>query len=119
MLDEREKPPLGDGGLSRTSSAGCFDILESNTTRPNTQIKFQDPATAGFDPEIAIILVNSGWRAAAALLMHAVACAEAGDLLSAERNRQRARGLFIEANDTFKQLQEAARLAGIMTEAAQ
>jgi len=43
MLDEREKPPLRDGGLSEMSSAGCLiDNSETKSPRPNTQIKFQD-----------------------------------------------------------------------------
>jgi hypothetical protein len=56
-------------------------------------------------------LAASGWRSAAALLTHAAKCADAGDFLSAERNRQRAREQFIEANDAFRQFQEARAAA--------
>jgi hypothetical protein len=98
----REKPPLRGGGLSEAS-----DTSETKPPRSNTQIKFQDPAEAEFDAEIALALVASGWRATACLLTHAAQLIEAGDFLNAERNRQRAREQFIEANDVFRQSQEA------------
>jgi hypothetical protein len=56
---------------------------------------------------IPLTLAASGWRSTAALLTHAARCVDAGDFLSAERNRQRAREQFIEANDVFSQFQEA------------
>jgi hypothetical protein len=117
MHDEREKPPpLEDGGFSGMSSAGCFDNSEIKPPRPNTQIKFQNRAEAEFDAEIAIALVASGWRATACLLTHAALLIEAGDYLSAERNRQRAREQFLEANDLFKLFQEVQCAAGIVAE---
>jgi hypothetical protein len=71
----------------------------------------QDPAPAESDAEIALDLAASGWRVAGHLLMLAAKCVEAGDFLSAERNRQRAREQFIEANDAFRQSQEARAAA--------
>ena len=52
-------------------------------------------------------LAASGWRSTAALLTHAAGCADAGDFLNAEWNRQRAGEQFIEANDVFRQFMEA------------
>jgi hypothetical protein len=60
---------------------------------------------------IPLMLAASGWRSAAAMLKHAAGCAGAGDFLNAERNRQRAREQFIEANDAFRQFQEARAAA--------
>jgi len=114
MLDEREKAPRAGGAFPEMSSAGCcFDNLEIKPP----QIKFQD--SAKFDAEIALALAASGWRVAAGLLMLAAKCINAGDFLNAERNRQRARELFIEANDVFRQFQEAmaAEGASILAEA--
>jgi hypothetical protein len=71
-----------------------------------------------FDSNIALALAASGWRATACLLTHAALSIEAGDFLSAERNRQRAREQFIEANDIFRQFQDASRRAGILAEPA-
>jgi hypothetical protein len=107
----REKPPLRSG-LSETS-----DTSETKPPRLNTQIKFQDQVEAEFDAEIALALAASGWRVAACLLTHAALLIEAGDYLSAERNRQRAREQFLEANDLFKLFQEVQRAAGIVAEA--
>jgi hypothetical protein len=118
MLDEREKPPLRDGGLSGTSS-DCFDNSEIKPPRSKAQIKFQDLAEAEFDAEIALSLTASGWRAAACLLTHAALLIEAGDYLSAERNRQRAREQFIEANDLFRQFQEMMAAEAVSLYAAQ
>jgi hypothetical protein len=68
--------------------------------------------SAEFDAEIALALTASGWRATASLLIHATKCIDAGDYLNAERNRQRAREIFIEANDAFKQFMEARAAEG-------
>jgi hypothetical protein len=57
--------------------------------------------------KIPLTLAASGWRSAAALLALAARCADAGDFLNAERNRQRGREQFIEANDAFRQFMEA------------
>jgi hypothetical protein len=109
MLDEIEKPPSGEGGLSRLSKAASLDNSEIKPPRPNTQIKFRDPPEAEFDGEIALALVGSGWRVTGCLLEHAGKCLTAGDFLGAERNRQRARAQFVETNDLWKQFQEARR----------
>src|ERR1700730_2793085 len=65
---------------------------------------------------IPLMLAASGWRSTAALLTHAVACADAGDFLNAERNRRLARELFIKGNDAFRQFMEA-RAAQALAEA--
>jgi hypothetical protein len=44
MLDEIEKAPSAEGAFSEKSSAGCFGNSENSPPRPNTQIKFQNPA---------------------------------------------------------------------------
>ena len=75
--------------------------------------------SAEFDAEIALALIASGWRASAYLLMHAARFIEAGDYLSAERNRQRAREQFIEANDLFRQFQEMRDAEAVSLYAAQ
>jgi hypothetical protein len=120
MTIHAKRPPAGgaDGPLELSSLEG-IDSSENRPPRPNTQIKFQDPASAEFDAEIAQVLVGSGWRAAALLLTLAAELIDAGDFLSAERNRQRAREQFIEANDVFRQFQEAraAEGASILAEA--
>jgi hypothetical protein len=61
---------------------------------------------------IPLTLAASGWRSTAALLTHAARCADAGDFLNAERNRQRARELLIKGNDAFRQFQEARAAEG-------
>ena len=67
---------------------------------------------------VPLMLAASGWRSTAALLVHAAKCADAGDFLNAERNRQRGREQFIEANDAFRQFMEA-RAAQALIEAYQ
>ena len=67
---------------------------------------------------IPLALAASGWRSTAALLTHAAGCADAGDFLNAERSRRRARELFIEGNDAFRQFMEA-RAAKAAAEAYQ
>jgi hypothetical protein len=112
MLDEIEKAPRAGGAFSEMSSAGCLDNSEIKPPRQNTQIKFQAPAVVEFGAEIALALTASGWRVAAGLLTLATQLIEAGDFPGAERNRQRAREQFIEANDTFRQFQEARAAEG-------
>jgi hypothetical protein len=56
---------------------------------------------------IQLTLAASGWRATAALLTHAARCADAGDFLAAERNRQLGREQFLTANDAWRQFMEA------------
>ena len=121
MLDETEKALLAGSAFSEMSKAGCSDTSETKPPRQNAQIKFQGDqaeaafaaasalaeAEAAFAADIALVLIASGWRATAYLLAHAANCIEAGDFLGAERNRRRARDQFVEANDAFKQFQEA------------
>jgi hypothetical protein len=105
MLDEIEKAPRAGGAFSELPLHVGAGNSEIKPPSPNTQIKFKD--SAEFDAEIALALTASGWRVTAGLLTLAAKCIEAGDFLSAERNRQRAREQFIEANDVFRQFQEA------------
>jgi hypothetical protein len=113
MLNEIEKAPSAEGAFSEMSSAGCcLDNSENRPPRQNTQIKFQDQAKVEFDAEIALALTASGWRATASLLTHAAILIDAGDFLSAERNRQSAREQFIAANDVFCQFREARAAEG-------
>jgi hypothetical protein len=44
MLFDRERPPLGDGGLSEMSSAGCLDNSETKPLRENRRVLYQAPA---------------------------------------------------------------------------
>jgi hypothetical protein len=97
------------------SSLGGVDCSDLKPPRPNGQIKFQYPAETDFDPEIALALTASGWRAAAALLTLAAKLIEAGDFLSAERNRRHAREQFNAATDVFRQFQEARAAEGEST----
>jgi hypothetical protein len=107
-------PPPGGGPIDAIclSSSSAADVQTNSPPRQNTQIKFQEPPEAEFDAEIALALAASGWRVAASLLTHAALLIEAGDYLNAERNRQRAREQFIEANDVFRQLHEARTAEG-------
>ncbi|PNE10148.1 MAG: hypothetical protein CR217_15985 [Beijerinckiaceae bacterium] len=108
-----EKAPSAEGAFSEMSPAGCYlDNSENRPPRQNTQIKFQAPAPAEFDAEIALALTASGWRVAASLLAHAAKCIEAGDLQSAERNRRQAREQFVAATDVFWLFQEARAAEG-------
>ena len=86
-MGEIEKAPRAGGAFFEMSSAGCLDNSEIKPPREKTQIKFHE---AEFDAEIALALTASG----------------------AERNRQRAREQFIEANDVFSQFQEARAAEG-------
>ena len=67
--------------------------------------------TAEFDDEIALVLATSHWRTAALFLHLTAKYAEAGDFLSLDRNRRRARERFLEGNSVYKQLQEARAVA--------
>ena len=51
--------------------------------------------TAEFDDEIALVLATSHWRTAALFLHLTAKYAEAGDYLSLDRNRRRAREQFL------------------------
>lgn len=116
-------PPNPASAAARTGSGNdvCFEDKQfPSAAAQKTQGKFQDdPAEAEFDAEIADALTASGWRVTAYLLMHAARFIEAGDLLSAERNRQRARDQFIEANDLFRQFQKMRAAEAVSLYAAQ
>jgi hypothetical protein len=87
-------------------SSSAADVQTNSQPRQNTQ----NPAE--FDAEIALALTASGWRAAAALLTLAAQLIEAGDFLSAERNRRHAREQFNAATDVFRHFQEARAAEG-------
>ena len=105
----------GAAGLGKPSSLDNRDIAQNHSA---PQAEKRNPAQAEFDGEIALALTASGWRSTAALLTHAAGCADAGDFLNAERSRRRARELFIEGNDAFRQFMEA-RAAKAAAEAYQ
>jgi hypothetical protein len=111
MTIHAKGPPPGHGcdplGLS---SLGGVDIQANIPNEAPAQAEKRN--SAEFDAEIARVLAATGWRTAACLLTLAAKCIEAGDFLSAERNRQSAREQFIEANDVFRQFQEARAAEG-------
>ena len=117
MLDEKE-PPLVEGGLSETSLAGCGDNSEAKSPRQNKQIKYQYTAAPEFDVSIALALAASHWRTAALFLHLTAKYAEAGDYLSLDLNRRRAREQFLEGNSVYRQLQEARAAAAAWIGAA-
>ena len=109
-------PPGGEGGPLELSSLGGVDSSESAPKTAPAQENLLLEAIKALSAEeiradmlenIPLMLAASGWRSTAALLTHAAGCADAGDFLNAERNRQRARTQFIEANDAFRQFMEA------------
>jgi hypothetical protein len=119
----KEAPPaLGASGGHRN----CRCDGDNLTVTPNEaaeQINFPARAatvTAEFDAEIALALAASHWRTAALFLHLTAKYAEAGDYLSLDRNRRRAREQFLEGNSVYKQLQEvrAAPAAWIGAEAS-
>jgi hypothetical protein len=77
-----EKPPLVGDGLSELCQAGSFDNPEVKRSHQKPQIKYQGPAEAAFDTEIALALAASHWRTAALFLHLTAKYAEAGDYLS-------------------------------------
>lgn len=94
-----------DGLLGNVSFA---TELSQEAQKPvETQIKFRDQPEAEFDPDIALDLAASHWRTAALFLHLTAKYAEAGDYLSLDLNRRRAREQFLEGNSVYKQLQEA------------
>jgi hypothetical protein len=109
-------PPGGDGGALESSFPGRNDYPSIAPKTAPTQenlllqaIKALSAAEIRADTleNVPRTLAASGWRSAAALLTHAARCADAGDFLNAERNRQRGREQFITANDAFRQFMEA------------
>ena len=117
MTIHAKGPPPGHGGDPlELSSLGGVDGSESAPKTAPAQENLLLEAIKALSAEeicadtlenIPLALAASGWRSTAALLTHAAGCADAGDFLSAERNRQRARAQFIEANDVFRQFMEA------------
>jgi hypothetical protein len=112
----RGLPPGGEGGPLELSSYGGVDSSESAPKTAPAQENLLLEAIKALSAEeiradtlenIPRTLAASGWRSTAALLTHAAWYADAGDLLNAERNRQRAREQFIEANGAFRQFMEA------------
>jgi hypothetical protein len=60
MLDEKEKAPrAGSAFPEEMPKAGCLDNSKTKRSRGNTQVKFQGPADAEFDAEIALALAAS------------------------------------------------------------
>jgi hypothetical protein len=102
----------GSESASKTAPAQENLLLEAIKARAAAEI------CADTLENIPLALAASGWRSTAALLTHAAGCADAGDFLNAERSGRRARELFIEGNDAFRQFMEA-RAAKAAAEAYQ
>jgi hypothetical protein len=109
-------PPGHGGGPLELSSYGGVDCSESAPKNAPAQENLLLEAIKALSAEeicadtlenIPLMLAASGWRSTATLLTHAAGCADAGDFLNAERSRHKAREQFIEANDAFRQFQEA------------
>jgi hypothetical protein len=90
-----EKPPLAGDGLSELCQAGSFDNSDVKRSRQKPQIKYQGPAEAAFETEIALAL-------AALTLAHGRAFSQShcqvrgGRRLSQPRSyRRRAREQFL------------------------
>jgi hypothetical protein len=95
------------GGIDGHSNAPEIAPAQSDFLLEAIKTLAADEIRAGTLENIPLTLAISGWRSTAALLRHAVGYADAGDFLNAERSRQRARELFIEGNDAFRQFTEA------------
>jgi hypothetical protein len=95
------------GGIDGPSNAPNSAPTQDNILPDAIKALSADEIRAGTLENIPLTLAASGWRSTAALLRHAAGCADAGDFLNAERSRQRARELFIEGNDAFRQFMEA------------
>jgi hypothetical protein len=124
MLDEREKPPLRDGGLSEMSS-DCFDNSEIKPPHPNTQGKSADaeitsasmraiaeaPCTAPSSAVAAALKdLNAEWASEAAHIAsvyarHFVEDMEIGDVWSAEHDMRGAVIHLKEAAAKFREWQ--------------
>ena|ERR1700686_3947028 len=118
------RPGQEDGPLEALSSYGSEGAPKTAPAQENLLLEVlkalsAEEICADTRENIPLTLATSGWRSTAALLTHAAGCADARDFLNAERNRQRARELFIEGNDTFRQFMEArsAKSASILAEA--
>jgi hypothetical protein len=99
------------GGIDCRSNAPEIAPAQENLLLEAIKALSAEEICADTLENIPLVLAVSGWRAAAALLVHAAQLIEAGDFQSAEHNRKIAREQFIEANDAFRQLQEARAAA--------
>jgi hypothetical protein len=95
------------GGVDGSESAPKTAPAQENLLLEAIKALSAEEIRAGTLENVQLTLAGSGWRSTAALLTHAARCADAGDFLSAERNRQRGREQFLEANDAFRQFMEA------------
>jgi hypothetical protein len=121
MTLHAKRPPAGGadgplelssyGGVDASESAPKIAPAQENLLLETIQALSAAEICAGTRENIPLMLAASGWRSTAALLMHAAGCADAGDLLNAERKRRLARKLFIEGNDAFHQFMEARAAA--------
>ena len=95
------------GGIDCPSNAPKTAPAQENLLLEAIKALSAEEIRADMLENVPLTLAASGWRSTAALLVHAAKCSDAGDFLNAERNRQRAREQFIEANDAFRQFMEA------------
>jgi hypothetical protein len=100
------------GGVDGSESAPKTAPAQENLLLEAIKALSAEEICADTLENIPLMLAASGWRSTAALLMHAAKCIEAGDFLSAERNRQSAREQFIAANHVFRRFQEARAAEG-------
>jgi hypothetical protein len=103
-IHAKRKPP-GDGDDPlELSSLGGIDRSDSAPKTAPAQADFLLQAIKTLSAEeiradtlenIPLMVAASGWRSTAALLTHAAGCADAGDYLNAEPNRQKsARAIY-------------------------
>ena len=95
------------GGIDGHSNAPEIAPAQSDFLLQAIKALSAEEIRADTFENIHLTLAASGWRVTAALLTNASKFIEAGDFLSAERNRQRAREQFLEANNAFRQFMEA------------
>jgi hypothetical protein len=95
------------GGVDGSESAPKTAPAQENLLLEAIKALSAEEICADTLENIPLMLAASGWRSTAALLTHAAGCADAGDFLSADRNRRLARELFIKGNDAFRQFMEA------------
>jgi hypothetical protein len=95
------------GGIDGHSSAPEIAPAQENLLLEAIKALSAEEICADTLENIPLMLAVSGWRSAAALLVHAAQLIEAGDFQSAERNRRQAREQFNATTDAFRQFQEA------------
>jgi hypothetical protein len=107
------------GGIDCPSNAPEIAPAQENLLLEAIKALSAEEIRADALENIPLMLAAFGWRSAAGLLTLAAKCIEAGDFLSAERNRQSAREQFVTANYVFQQFREAraAEGASILAEA--